>query len=143
MPNLNSCSLNSGVAWIFCNSAASRATIVARRAAGATMPCHACQSKPGTVAAIGGTAGSSVVCFAAEVPSAIDLARLDVRHRDGRVGEHHLDLSRQQIGERRRRALVRDVLDVEPVFGLQRFHEQVVRAAAADRRVVVLARIRA
>ena len=41
--------------------------------AGATMPCHACQSKPGTVAAIGGTDASSVVGFAADVPSAVTL----------------------------------------------------------------------
>ena len=40
---------------------------------GATIPCHACQSKPGTVAAIGGTDGSSVVCRATDVPSATTL----------------------------------------------------------------------
>ena len=41
--------------------------------AGATIPCHACQSKPGTVAEIGGTSGSSVEGLAADVPKAITL----------------------------------------------------------------------
>ncbi len=71
MPNLRSCSRNSGVDWIRCSSAASFATIAGGVAAGATMPCQASQSKPLTVAAIGGTPGTSVVGFADEVPSGV------------------------------------------------------------------------
>src|SRR5207302_8370488 len=37
--------------------------------AGATMPCHACQSYPDTVVAIGGTSATSIVGVAADVPS--------------------------------------------------------------------------
>ena len=63
--------MNSGDAWIFCSSSDSRATTSFGVPAGATMPCHACQSNPGTVAAIGGTPPTSDVGFAAEVPSAV------------------------------------------------------------------------
>src|SRR5450631_125076 len=73
MPNLNNCSLNSGVAGIFCSSADNFATMSRGVPAGATMPCHACQSYPATTAAIGGTEGSSVVCLATDVPSAVTL----------------------------------------------------------------------
>jgi hypothetical protein len=73
MPNLNSCSLNSGFAWIRWSSADSFATTSLGVPAGATTPCHACQSNPGTVFAIGGTLGNRLVGFAAEVPSATTL----------------------------------------------------------------------
>src|SRR5450756_1938910 len=73
MPNLTSNARNSGVLWMRRNSAPSVARIAGGVPAGATTPCHACQSKPGTLSAIGGTPAIRVVGFALEVPSATTL----------------------------------------------------------------------
>ena len=97
------------------------------------MPCHACQSKPGTVAAIGGTDGSSVVCFAADVPSAITLPAW--MFGTAIVASENITwmLPARRSVSAAGVPLYGTCWIVEPVLGLQRLHEQVMRAAAADR----------
>src|ERR1022692_1243741 len=56
----------------------------------------------------------------------------NVRYVDSCVGEHYLYRSAQEIGQRRGCSFVWDVLDLEPVFGLERFHEELMRAAVAN-----------
>src|SRR4029077_11155258 len=73
MPNFTSNARNSSVFWKRCISAFNRATTAGGVPPVATTPCQACQSKPGSVAEIGGTSGISTDCLPAEVPSAVIL----------------------------------------------------------------------
>ena len=61
-------------------------------------------------------------------------------HRRDRI-EHEPDIAGEQIGHRRRRALVRHMRDVDAREALEQFHREVVGCAVAGRPIVELARL--
>ena len=98
----------SAVATRALSLALSLATISLGVFAGAIIPCHAARSKPGTPAcASGGTLGSAA--RRAVVVTAIG-AQLSGGDKIGsagpKIGEHELDISGDQIVQRRRRAVI-------------------------------------
>jgi hypothetical protein len=88
---------------------------------------------------MGGIAGSSVVGLAADVPSAATLPAWILGTATVASENMTCKFAAEQVGQRRGCSLVRNVLDGQAIFAFQRFHEEMVGAAAAYGSVVVLA----
>jgi hypothetical protein len=69
------------------------------------------------------------------------LAGLDVWDRFRHGSENHLHVAGDQIGDRRRAALIRDVDQIHPAHHLEELAGNVLRRAGAGRPVVDLARV--
>jgi hypothetical protein len=69
------------------------------------------------------------------------LADLDMRQRRWRNVEHHLDIPGQKIDQRRRRAVIGHMHEIDAGHVFEQFAGDMLRAADASRRHVDLARI--
>ena len=72
----------------------------------------------------------------------LERAGLDMRLRVERTGDHHVDLATEQVADRRRRALVGHIQDIQPGHHLHALAGHVQRRAQRADRHRVLARMR-
>ena len=69
-------------------------------------------------------------------------SRFDLAQHRAELDEHHVDLTAEKVGERRRAAFVRDVNDVDPRHRFEQLAGKVAGRAVALRGIIELVRMR-